>query len=237
LTPADRSRQTGGSGCSVLASRRSDAPGGQGLRGGFVVSHSAPADRRAWRAQTTLAIICLAVALFALAGILGSAVAVAAGTSPHIAILISAESAAQPVAATTTHDDTSAQRVRGTCMSGNGCHRSGACARTYVGGDATAEGALIASAQFVVAANGVSRLVPGGGLAAHEAAGGHAPARHLGMTDAASAVALISVALGFEPDAPAGRITLRGPFLRGAVRTRRQHRGARRAGRGRPPGR
>ncbi|MFT4262692.1 MAG: RHS repeat-associated core domain-containing protein [Nocardioides sp.] len=34
------------------------------------------------------------------------------------------------------------------------------------------------------AANGVSRLVPGGGLAAHEAAGGHALARHLGMTDA-----------------------------------------------------
>ena len=34
------------------------------------------------------------------------------------------------------------------------------------------------------AANGASRLVPDGGLAGHEAAGGHVLARHIGMTDA-----------------------------------------------------
>lgn len=63
-------------------------------------------------------------------------------------------------------------------------------ARTVRGGTTTegqvrrTDGDLSPLAPSGVAANGVSRLVPGGGLAAHEAAGGHALARHVGMTDA-----------------------------------------------------
>jgi filamentous hemagglutinin len=38
----------------------------------------------------------------------------------------------------------------------------------------------------------IMRLVPGGGLAAHEAAGGHTIARHVGQTDAQLAARLVS---------------------------------------------
>jgi len=59
--------------------------------------------------------------------------------------------------------------------------RSGIGAGQRLGIDLPAYDLVLASG---VAADGVSRLVPGGGLAGHEAAGGHVLARHIGMTDA-----------------------------------------------------
>ncbi len=56
----------------------------------------------------------------------------------------------------------------------------------------------LAKAPGSAPAGATSRLVPGGGLAAHEAAGGHTIARHVGLTDAQLAARLAA-----EPTIPA----------------------------------